>query len=119
MTKKQKIWLSIFLAMFLIPEILWGGIVSFVYNSFFNKISINIMQLLNIAPINNNLIAAFALLCQLIGLVGLFFFMISNHAIKNKFLKILIIVILVFFIALSGFYMFMGLYYLGHTPQIG
>jgi len=27
MTKKQKIWLAVFGAMFLVPEILWGGVV--------------------------------------------------------------------------------------------
>jgi hypothetical protein len=44
MTKNQKIWFSVFTAMFLIPEILWGGIRNLIYliisyNKFPNQIS--------------------------------------------------------------------------------
>ena len=33
MTKKQKIWLGVFLAMFLVPEILWSPIVDEIYST--------------------------------------------------------------------------------------
>jgi hypothetical protein len=36
MIQKQKIWLGIFLAMFILPEILWSPIINFIY-SVFNK----------------------------------------------------------------------------------
>ena len=31
MTKKQKIWFAIFLAMFLVPEVLWSPVNDFYY----------------------------------------------------------------------------------------
>ena len=34
MTKEQKIWLGIFLAMFVVPEVLWGDVVGFFKLSF-------------------------------------------------------------------------------------
>ena len=31
MTKKQKIWLGVFLALFIVPEVLWSPVGNFVY----------------------------------------------------------------------------------------
>lgn len=36
MTKIQKIWFTIFLAMFIIPELLWSPVVNFVYELYKN-----------------------------------------------------------------------------------
>ncbi len=32
MTKSQKIWLGIFLAMFIVPEVLWSPVGNFIYS---------------------------------------------------------------------------------------
>src|SRR5690349_9937016 len=37
MTKKQKIWLAIFLAMFIVPEIIWSPISNYLYAFINNK----------------------------------------------------------------------------------
>jgi hypothetical protein len=55
MTKKQKIWFAIFLAMFAIPEVLWGGV--------FGLWSID----KNIFSIANRNILIFVVLIQFVG----------------------------------------------------
>ena len=36
MTKRQKIWLTVFLAMFVVPEILWSPVGNFIYELYKN-----------------------------------------------------------------------------------
>ena len=118
MAKKQKIWLAISLAMFLIPEILWSPVRSLIF-IFLNPDKFNDIPLLfNILPsIENNFIAGIIGIIQFIGL--LCFSSIFLRLRFNVFLKILIGLFLVFLIFVNGLIAWMGLYYMFNTPQIG
>ena len=48
MTKKQKIWLGISMAMAIVPEILWSPVVNFYYEFYLGT------QTSNIYPLRNN-----------------------------------------------------------------
>jgi len=85
LSKMQKIWLGIFGAMFLIPEILWSPIVSFLlfflgleqanlFSIFFKNYDFNIF------------ISLIIILVEFIGAFGLF---IINMKIENKLFSII------------------------------
>jgi len=116
MTKKQKIWLAVFLAMFLVPEILWSPISSF-YVSFFLPISGNFLQLLNLIPNPESPnIQKLILIIQFIGLLLTLLIINKKDYIKNKVVKwfskfiLSILIILVFYLL---FFIF------SFNPQIG
>ena len=91
MTKTQKIWLAIFLAMFLVPEVLWGALlnaVTSVFGSPAHSIYYN-LQAFDDQPI----LAYIIILTEIIAIIGL---LIVNYTIqyKNKITKIVSYVVL-------------------------
>jgi hypothetical protein len=93
MTKKQKIWLGIFMAMAIVPEIFFGGLIS----TFFK---------LRFVPLFNtsNFFASLPILGYLnlwsenLGVIGLIF-LNKKFNFQNRFLKFLIIGILLIILA--------------------
>jgi len=116
MTKKQKIWLAVFLAMFLVPEILWspifdfyyqlyqtdqsGGTHSFRQNFLDNSDNVNILKC----------IISF----QLFGLLSSLLFLIKSNL--NKIIKIIFISIFLLMILVVGFAVYFAFNF---NPQIG
>jgi hypothetical protein len=114
MTKKQKIWLSVFLAMFLAPFAMWLFGVRGAIDVPWFPIS-DLRHFLDIAS------SFFLVLCPLIGLVGIF--LIVKKASINKRFKTIFFVALVSLICFYSFVNFMFFwavfYYMVTSPQIG
>jgi hypothetical protein len=118
MEKKQKIWLAVFLAMFIIPEILWSPVRSIIYIIIHPNQFTDLPLLFNILPpLNNNLISGIIELIQFIGLVCFYFALIKLKF--NKVLKIIINILLIILILITGLIAWMGVYYIFNSPQIG
>ena len=80
MTKKQKIWLGIFLAMFVIPELLWSPILNILHE---------LWQTGNVTPLRENFIMdsdnlLYFRLTNLIQLIGIIFASAILVKTKNK-----------------------------------
>lgn len=118
MTKKQKIWLAVFLAMFLVPEILWGAVRSY----FSILIPIKLLSVFNLSLINDgiddNSIAFLITLIQFIGISAILYTVYKTRF-KLRLLKIVIMLFLVLLVFLSINLLYMGFYYLSNYPQIG
>jgi len=113
MAKKQKIWLGIFLAMFLVPEILWNPMVNFYYELF---------QSGDVHPLRNNFltnadnfsILKFIMLAQFIGLAVSSFFIAKSRI--RAIVKMLLSFLIILSILLAGFAVLFIFY---NNPQIG
>jgi uncharacterized membrane protein YwzB len=87
MTKNQKIWFLIFLAIFAVPEVLWSPV-----NSFYRDIGISPFEFRGLINSNNffgdNLTLAKVILCvQLIGLL-IGFWIVSISRFDKKLIKL-------------------------------
>ena len=116
MSKKERIWFAVFLAMFLIPEAIWGGMRLLIFNAFIPSGAYGLNS--NDFPsIENNLIGFIVTQSQLIGLLGIFLLFLK---VKNKlFIKIPILLFLSVMIFFAIILAWMGLYVMFNTPQIG
>ncbi len=114
MTKKQKIWLGIFGAMFLIPEILW-------ISGIRGNIEIPWFPINDFKEFKNILIAYFTTLIPFIGLVGIF--KIISKLKINKKMKTFIFITLIPLLCWTAFLTFIlfwvMIYYIDRAPQIG
>jgi hypothetical protein len=115
MTKKQKIWLAVFGAMFLVPEILWGGVRSLITKVFFQSSYSSIFSLSVFSDINSNFIASLISMIQFIGI--LIFVLVFIKLKINLFIKLILITILFFLIFFSFIFAWMGVYYLKNSPN--
>ncbi len=70
MTKKQKIWLGVFLAMFIIPEVLWSPVGNRLYANFFSgdKNSVSVFRPNFFTDVDNSNIISKVLFIQFLGL---------------------------------------------------
>jgi hypothetical protein len=105
MTKTQKIWLWIFIAMFALPEILWSPILNFYYElsqsnktSFIKPLRDNFLQ--NTDNLN---ILKLIIFLQLIGLLLILVSLIRNKEIKSKIIKYFLIILLIILFIIVGF----------------
>ena len=117
MTKKQKIWLSIFLAMFLIPEILWGGVRWIIFRAYFPLKIFKNFDFGLTGDINNNLLGSLIAMAQFFGLLG--FTVILSKLKTNSLLKTIVLIFLIALLFFSGILALAGFYYLFNVPQIG
>ena len=94
MSKKQKIWLGIFLAMFIIPELLWSPILNTLYE---------LWQSGNVIPFRENFIMAsdnllYFRLVNFMQLVGIVFASVVLFKTSNKkFISWFLLSILILF----------------------
>jgi len=110
MTKKQKIWMWIFIAMFAIPEILWSPITNILF-SFFSK-PINgapsILRSNVLFDYGHDTILKTVILVQLIGstIFTIFWFKnIRNVSSKVKFWIVALLGLIIWLISMSVFYL--------------
>lgn len=106
MTKKQKIWLGIFLAMFVIPELLWSPVGNFYYElSQTSKSGGTYPFRDNFLQDSDNLsILKSVLLIQFIGFT-LFVYMFWKHrqTVNNPYLRWMLILLFLAIFILSAF----------------
>ncbi|HOI97456.1 MAG TPA: hypothetical protein PLA19_03055 [Candidatus Pacearchaeota archaeon] len=118
MDRRQKVWLGIFGAMFLVPEILWSPMISFIYILIYPGEFYDLPLLFNLLPpFQNNLIAGMIEILQFVGLICFSFLFVKYK--ENDFLKILILTLTIPLVLISGFIALMGFYYILNSPQIG
>jgi len=105
MTKIQKIWLWIFIAMFAIPEILWSPVINFIYIFVKNSDPAQLFRVNFLTEAGPSFLYRAIVLVQLIGICGFLFIIVKNT--KNIFKKWqyyillvlgLILVLLTFFV---------------------
>lgn len=106
MTKKQKIWMWIFTAMFVVPEILWNPVSNFIY-SFFSKPNNGLPQLLRDSFLFNyqyeNLLKTIITI-QLIGIISFFILWLKNKNNINSRIIFWIILLLSLLISLVSLF---------------
>jgi len=105
MTKKQKIWLWIFIAMFAVPEILWSPVANFYYEflqsgwtSYVQPIRDNFLQ-----DSDNLDYLRFVIFLQFVGLLLFLSFLVKNKLIKNKILRYFLITASSLLLIIVGF----------------
>ena len=122
MTKKQKIWLAVFLAMFLVPEILWPQstiiLYSWIREVFFGISPVagefsrfSIFSFNQLPQLSNALF-----LLKMFGLVSAFIYSLILFS-KSKNVKILIINIIITLLLLVN--LFYILFLINFNPRIG
>jgi len=115
MTKKQKIWLAVFLAMFIIPEILWSTYSSFYCMVLFSG-SGNSFQLFQLIPNPKSLIIQKSIsFVQFFGLLSSFVVLIKSQ-VKNKTIKLIEISFLAVLLILAIYFLY---FIFNFNPQIG
>jgi len=122
MAKKQKIWLAVFLAMFLVPEILWPQstiiLYSWIREIFFSVSPVagefsrfSIFSFNQLPQLSNTLF-----LLKMFGLVSAFIYSLILFS-KSKNVKILIInIIIALLLFVNLFYI---LFLINFSPRIG
>lgn len=114
MTKKQKIWFAIFLAMFLVPEVLWGFLNTFFYGAIFKGDGPSNFSLLPI--IESNTLNTTISFIEFVGVLGATIIIIAFYRPKNIVLKIVAVTIFLIFLLLISYLL---LFSLNFNPQIG
>jgi hypothetical protein len=111
MTKKQKIWMWIFIAMFAVPEILWSPVMNFYYQLSQTGGSGGTHPLrYNFLQYSDNLsYLKFVIFVQLLGLIGALIIALKNKNSKNKILRYLFILLLSLFVLIVGFVLYFAL----------
>lgn len=94
MKKIQKIWLGIFLAMFIVPEVLWSPVLNYIY--VWNQNGSNLVYLRPNMFTNNVNLWSYILLFQFISLIliGIDIIFLRKHF-KNEFLFWILLFILI------------------------
>ncbi len=80
MQKTQKLWLSLALAMFLIPEILWSPVTNFSYIFFKNSNNTLPLRLNFITQSGTGVLYKVVVFIQLLGLLSIFIMLIKGRA---------------------------------------
>ncbi len=109
MTKKQKIWLSVFLAMFIVPEVLWSPVGNFYYEFYQG------MKQSTVYPFRDNFlqhsdnlsILKIVVFIQCVG-AALFLYVFWKHRreVSNQYSRWIIILLSLLLLILSGFFVY-------------
>jgi hypothetical protein len=94
-TKKEKIWMWIFIAMFVVPEILWGNLVKIINISFLPIFK-------NSQFFTDNPVVAFAvIMVEIIGISATFYLLNKKYLKEKLVLKYIVdTILIVIFLAL-------------------
>lgn len=105
MKKTQKIWLGIFLAMFIVPEVIWGALFSAVASIF----SISFHPIITDTQVftDHPSLAHLIILVELVGISGLLFLNTKKNK-SNKYWKYIITTILVIILATLLFLLYLN-----------
>lgn len=108
MEKIRKIWFWVFLAMFLLPEILWSSILNMT-NAILQNNNVTIFFRPNfLMQSDNRSLLLFVLVIQLIGILGLIVQIYRRNF--NKYFKILILLVLSSILIITGFVAYLLFY---------
>lgn len=120
MTKKQRIWFTVFWTMFLVPEVLWGLIGNFLYNIIRftmgfdeSKIFYSLFQFPDSSQTRLPLILI--ILIQILGLLGIAYNIVLICKIKKIFKYSIMLFLLIMILVGLSFLSFI----LNFNPQIG
>jgi len=122
MAKKQKIWFAVFLAMFLIPEILWPQSTIILY-SWVREILFGIspkpgdfsnFDIFSFSQMPK--LSGFIFLIKLIGLLGSLFYSVLFY---KEYKKLIILIVAIVFALLLLATLFYAFFIFGFNPQIG
>ena len=118
MTKNQKIWFAVFLAMFLVPEILLGAVRYVIFKMVFSFTASDIFTSSVFQSLNNNLITFVIITIEFVGLIGLLvdFYKINF---RIKLIKLILLAILVLLVCATALTLATGFQLLSNSPQIG
>jgi hypothetical protein len=109
MTTKQKIWFSIFLAMFLVPEVLWNPVANFYYEFWQGMHASTVFPLRNNFLMNSDNLFLLKLVIW-IQFFGLGFTLLELIAVKvrkiYKFSGIFLLLTLLVFVLFSALFHF-------------
>lgn len=97
MTKMQKVWLGVFLAMFVVPEALWSPVGNLVYDLLQSSNHVQVFRSNFLTSSDNLYFLLFFLLLQLVGIFG------SLILIFQAKIKLWVKYILVFILILCSF----------------
>ncbi len=119
MAKKQKIWLAVFLAMFLVPEILWSPIGNFLYNMvrfIFGLGEGRVFYGLLSFPDSSesSVFLIICLLIQILGLSGTLSFVLRMSI--KRLVKYLLLILLIVLIISNLFFL---VFVVNFNPRIG
>jgi hypothetical protein len=94
MTKKQKIWLGVFLAMFLVSEILWGALL----NAVTSLVGIHTRSIYNNLVFFSDYpwIAFLIIALEIFAVFGIIYIVYKFFVLKNLFLRFFILFFLSF-----------------------
>ena len=101
MTKKQKVWLGVFLAMFIVPEVLLSPVGNLIYSLMQNSNNVKIFRPNILTVSDNTNLLLYILLVQLIGVSCSLIFVIKAKV--NIWLKLLCIIVLSTFLLITLF----------------
>jgi len=111
MTKTQKIWMWIFGAMFLIPEILWSPVLNFYYEFLQTSKTSYVQSLRNgflQNPDNINFLRI-TILVEFIGVLLFLFLLVKNKNLLRGTIKYILIILFLVLALVFGFALFSAL----------
>ena len=110
-TKKEKIWMWIFIAMLAVPEILWSPIANFYYEFFQSSKTSNVQALRDsfLQKSDNLNYLKLVIALQFIGLLLVLFSLIKNKFGTNKLIKYLSVILLVILLVTVGFVLYFAM----------
>jgi len=105
MTKIQKIWLWIFVAMFAVPEILWSPVVNFYYEFLQSSWTSYVQPFRDsfLQDSDNLNYLRFVIFLQFMGLLLSLASIVRNNFFHNKVIKYFIVVLLSLLLIIVGF----------------
>lgn len=112
-SKTQKIWLWIFGAMFIIPEILWSPILNFYYEFYQSSFTSFIHPLRNnfLQNSDNSNYLKFILFLQFLGISLFFIFLLKNKSNVKLIWRHLGLILLFSILILTGFALYFALFF--------
>jgi len=106
MSKIQKIWMWIFIAMFAIPEILWSPVENFIYIFIRNSDPPQLFRTNFLTEAGPSFLYRMIVLIQLIGLLGFLFILMKNKKNIHRRWHYYILLILDLLLILLTFFVF-------------
>jgi hypothetical protein len=100
MSRIQKVWLGIFTAMFVVPEMLWSPVINLVYSFLQNSNNVKVFRPNFTTNSDNTNLLIFFLAFQLTGLIGAL--VLISKAKFNLWVKSILILILLLMSILTG-----------------
>ena len=106
MTKAQKIWLWVSVALFVVPEVLWSPVGNLVNDLLQNSNEVQIFRPNFLTDSDNTTSLLFVLFIQVVGLVSSL--IIVSKLKINIWIKSSVIIILVLFLLVTGLLFYIG-----------